>query len=70
MSNKITSYSSKTYALQAGCCESDLTEKSGVWYCVCSTTTKKEHKAVRVTKELKTETQENITKNNKENGKI
>ena len=61
-------YNSKASALQAGCCESDLTEKSGVWYCVCSTTTKKEAKPVRTTKEFKTDghkttKDDNITKN-------
>ena len=63
-------YNSKASALQAGCKESDLTESDGVWYCVCSTTTKKEHKAVRTTKEFKTETKVNITKNKEENGNI
>ena len=59
-----TLYNSKASALQAGCKESDLTEKNGVWYCVCSTTTKKEHKAVKTTKEDK------ITLNTKNNGNI
>ena len=59
-----TLYNSKASALQAGCAESDLTEKNGVWYCVCSTTTKKEHKAVKTTKEDK------ITLNTKNNGNI
>ena len=59
-----TLYNSKASALQAGCKESDLTEKSGVWYCVCSTTTKKEEKTVKTTKEDK------ITLKTKNNGNI
>ena len=57
-------YNSKASALQAGCCETDLTEKNGVWYCVCSTTTRKEEKAVKTTKEDK------ITLKTKNNGNI
>ena len=61
-------YNSKTSALQAGCKESDLTHKNGVWYCVCSTTKQKEDKVVKTTKEFKTEgvkttKDDNITKN-------
>ena len=66
-------FNSKASALQAGCCETDLSEKNGVWYCVCSTTKQKEAKPVKSTKEFKTDgikttKDDNITKKIDNNG--
>ena len=65
MGTKLTLYSSKQAALQAGCDEKDLSEDNGVVYCRCSgKSVKKEEKAIKATKEFKMD-EKKSTKENK-----
>lgn len=55
MSKKIKLYNSIASAVKDGCCEDELKEKNGVFYCECSDLNVKELKvdAIKVTKEYK-----------------